>query len=1036
MRWSLLALVLAVPTLQAAPVEHPGDAVLHGVFFVDAKEGWAVGDDGVIRHSIDGGKSWESQVSGTQASLRGVYFLDESIGWVVGREERPFVGGSVGVLLFTRNGGLRWQRLLDNSLPGLNAVRFADRNTGLLLGDGVDPFSSGLFRTTDGGKSWKPVAGTRTPAWTSGDFQDGKTGILAGPMGKLATLRNDTWAYAEHEVLAGRSIGAVRILRDRVVAAGEGGLVLTSTSGGAAWGFADVKMPPGARSCVDFQAIAALDECAWIAGRPGSVILATTDGGATWTPRPTGQPLPIRGLHFIDKKTGWAVGAAGLVLRTEDGGVTWSSTGETKRTPVLAVNARADAVPLDVLAHFAGVEGYHAAVHAVTADDTDFGGARMPDRLHAAARMVGGLAGERTSRFPLPAYLDRTGPQPVLSYWNKLHGGQAPAELLRQLVLTLRMWRPDVVFTDPADGTTAEALVAEAMVEAVKQAGDPAMFPEQIESLGLAAWKVRSLYGRSAHPGGRIVDNAAFMPALEGSIRDFVTLPTALVTDDPLASQSQRSYRLLAGEEPAGHFLSGVTIPIGSARREPPKVDAEASEQVLVTRQVANLLEKMPTSEALVTQLTPMLAKLPDEQAAHLAFHVASTCAQNGEWDLARELYLTLVDRCPAHPLSAEACRWLLRHNTSSEARRRTQLKQFALVRNSEIIEANKLKPASGFRTELKKVTVLGSPDTIDANQLRPASGLPTFGKSPIQQASAVIDLDRLGAVPEVRQWRKGADPLAKRLAGFGPIVVGDPAVQFQLQAARRSLGDLGAAREWYSRYAGFVPKGPWHEAAVTEAWLAGALAKPRRLAYCRFTERRPHLDGKLDDACWTSQQPMLLTDAAGASTKDSPTEAWLAYDPEYLYLAVRCKHPAGQRVPPVKTRSRDADLGAYDRVSLMLDLDRDYASYFHLEIDQRGCCREDCSGDVSWNPKWFVAVESTEDGWTAEIAIPLGELTSEPITTMDTHWVCNLTRILPGRGVQSLSQPADVRPRPEGMCGLIFSQPTDRKAPPMPPAR
>jgi photosystem II stability/assembly factor-like uncharacterized protein len=1006
MRSSLLVLILVASNLRAAPIEHRADAALHGVFFVDAKEGWTVGDDGVIRHSIDGGKSWQDQPSGTRASLRGVYFLNESIGWVVGREERPFVGGSVGVLLFTRNGGLRWQHLLDNSLPGLNSVRFTDRNTGLLLGDGVDPFAGGLFRTTDGGKSWQPVPGTRTAAWTSGDFQDGKTGILAGPMGKLATLRNDTWAFAEHDILAGRSIGAVRILRDRVVAAGEGGLVLTSASGGAAWGFADVKMPAGARSCVDFQAIASVDDCAWLAGRPGSVIFTTTDSGATWTPRPTGQPLPIRGLHFVDKKIGWAVGIGGLVLRTDDGGVTWSSGDPPKRTPVLAVSARADGVPLDLLSHLAGIDGYHAAAYAVTSHDSDFAAARMPDRLHAAVRQVGGLAGERTSRFPLPAYLDRTGPQPVLSHWNKIHGGQAPVELLRQLVLTLRMWRPDVVFTDPADGSTAEALVAEALTEAVKQAADPTAFPEQIDALGLAAWKVRSLYGRSAHPGGRIVDNSAFLPALEGSVRDFVTLPTALLTDDPLASAAQRSYRLLAGDDPAGHFLSGATAPLGIARREALKVEAAPSEQLLVARQVANLLEKMPSSEALLTQLPPMLAKLPEEQAAQLAFRVAGTCARQGEWDLAREVYLIQVDRCPAHPLSAEAHRWLLRHNTSSEARRRTELKQFTLVR---------------------------AEDAIDVNKLKPASGLPTFGKSPIQQTAAIVDNDRLGNLPEIRQWRKGADPLVKRLAGYGPIVVNDPAVQFQLQSARRNLGDVGAAKEWYTRYANFVPKGPWHEAAVTEAWFLNALAKPRRLAYCRFTERRPHLDGKLDDPCWTSQTPMLLTDAAGGSAKDSPTEVWLAYDPEYLYMAVRCKHAVGQRVPPVKIRSRDADLDAFDRVSLMLDLDRDYASYFHLQIDQRGCCREDCSGDVSWNPKWFVAVESSEDSWSAEIAIPLGELTSEPITMTDTRWICNMTRVLPGRGVQSFSQPADVRPRPEGMCGLIFSQPNGRTAPPMP---
>ena len=526
-------------------------------------------------------------------------------------------------------------------------------------------------------------------------------------------------------------------------------------------------------------------------------------------------------------------------------------------------------------------------------------------------------------------------------------------------------------------------------------------FPEQFSELGLAAWKVRSLYGRSVRPGGRINDNTQYLPALGLSVRDFVVLPEALVNDDPLAIPAQRAYRLLAGEDPEGNCLAGT------ARRDFAKAPEGAVPSSLVTQQIANLIEKMPTSEALLTQLTPMLTKLPEDQAAHLAFRVATTCARQGEWDLAREVYVLLVDRCPAHPLAAEACRWLLRHNTSSEARRRTELKQFTLVRGTDVIEADKLKAPSN---------------------------LPSFEKSPIQRTAAIVDLDRLSAVPEIRQWRKGADPFVKRLAGFGPIAVNDPAVQFQLQSARRNLGDVGAAREWYTRYAGFVGKGPWHEAAVTEAWLVNAAMKPRRLAYCRFTERRPHLDGKLDDACWTSQPPMLLTDAAGGSAKDSPTEAWLAYDPEYLYVAVRCKHAAGQRVPPVKVRSRDADLGAYDRVSLMLDLDRDYASAFHLQIDQRGCCREDCTGDVSWNPKWFVAVESTEDGWTAEVAIPLGELTGEPIQFESTRWVCNLTRVLPGRGVQSFSQPADVRPRPEGMCALIFSQPNGRAAPPMPP--
>jgi hypothetical protein len=92
------------------------------------------------------------------------------------------------------------------------------------------------------------------------------------------------------------------------------------------------------------------------------------------------------------------------------------------------------------------------------------------------------------------------------------------------------------------------------------------------------------------------------------------------------------------------------------------------------------------------------------------------------------------------------------------------------------------------------------------------------------------------------------------------------------------------------------------------------------------------------------------------------------------------------------------------------------------LQVDQRGCAGEDCWGDPSWNPRWFVAVQSTEDSWQVEAAIPLSELVGERISAGRT-WACNVVRVLPGRGVQAWSAPADVQPRPEGMGLLIFTQ-------------
>jgi hypothetical protein len=209
----------------------------------------------------------------------------------------------------------------------------------------------------------------------------------------------------------------------------------------------------------------------------------------------------------------------------------------------------------------------------------------------------------------------------------------------------------------------------------------------------------------------------------------------------------------------------------------------------------------------------------------------------------------------------------------------------------------------------------------------------------------------------------------------------------------------------------------------MSELWVAERNGQPPRpVTACRQTATKPRLDGAFDDPCWQGVQPLVLRDAAEETAKEYPTEARFAYDREFLYIALRCKHPAGKRVEPVQKRQRDEDLRPYDRVSILLDLDRDYSTYYHLQVDQRGCVCEDCWGDRTWDPRWFVAVRSADDGWQIEAAIPLAELTGEPITH-GTAWACNVVRVLPGRGVQGWSLPAGAEPRPEGM-GLLFFVP------------
>jgi len=382
-----------------------------------------------------------------------------------------------------------------------------------------------------------------------------------------------------------------------------------------------------------------------------------------------------------------------------------------------------------------------------------------------------------------------------------------------------------------------------------------------------------------------------------------------------------------------------------------------------------------------------------------------------------------------------EAYRWLVRYNTSSEARRRHELGQFLIVNQTGFSQDDFQK--RGGTVGLSDPTVKPGISAVrpavakeseakaGSNPVKPARGLGTDPK-PGPGGSEQVHDERLVVLSnqrETRHWYRGSLEIGKRLASYGPLFSSDPSMQFCLQAARRNLGDIAGPQEWYTKFKAQTRSGPWHDAAAAELWLNRRIGPPPRpVTISRRTETKPFLDGKLDEACWQGQRAMVLRNASGAELKEYETQAWFAHDDEYLYLALRCKHPAGQYVAPVKVRPRDADLRGYDRVSILLDLDRDYSTYFHLQIDQRGCVREDCWGDVSWNPKWFVAVHSDQAGWQIEAAVPLVQLTGDRLRA-GTAWACNVVRILPGRGLQAWSLPADVEPRPEGMGLLLFEQ-------------
>jgi photosystem II stability/assembly factor-like uncharacterized protein len=1011
----LISSILAGPLPAAAPANY-GDAPLYTVHFVDREEGWAAGDEGVIWHTIDGGNNWERQPTGVHASLRSICFLTPYLGWVAGRAERS--GGSLGVVLFTDDGGLHWRTQNESRLPGVNCVRFLDQRTGYAAGDGTDQFPAGVFKTGDGGRTWKPLAGPRATSWYALDLGNAGDGILAGAWGQLATLHEDSVAPADIDPLGARNLRAVRVEGTHAIAAGQGGLVLDSAdSAGRRWGFVNYSSAPSHWTQFDFQAMSWLDRDIWLAGRPGSVILHSRDRGEHWEAFKTGLPLPLNGLFFANERQGWAVGELGSIANTNDGGRSWRVQRRGgQRAAILFVESRPATIPLDAVAQVAGEEGFLAATVAVNMVDHHAATmSRCMDncRLGTAVRGAQGAAAELWWQFPLAGHQEQISASELLAAW-----GQGPdrgrQELVRRLVLAIRTWRPNVLVADDPESTSVAALIVDACRQAFKEASDPHASSEQIDDFGLEPWEASKLYCGCRNRTGATcsIDLREPLPRLGMPPGEFARAAAALLKDQPVDLPSGRSFRLLENrlDEMSGRggLMDGIVLaPAGVARRELPALPV-INESMLhnekIIRTLTTLADAPPSRlvspEQTIAQVGTQLGSLPEDRAARAAISIAHHYARLGRWDLARQLFLLVASRYPTAPEAAEACRWLIQHDTSAEVRRRLELEQSKL--HTQVVY-------SGNSTEERTV--------------KPAFAEVAVGKMQgAVKISAAQDVSLLGTAAEEKQWYEQSLELGKKLAVLTPDSDLDPAVLFSLQSARRKLGHFDEARQWYSSYRLAHRSGPWAEVAAAESWLTSRVGPaPRPVAICSQALPRPHLDGVLDEPCW-SEKPLTFKNAVGDTLKSHVTHAWLAYDRDYLYLALNCRQPPEKYVPPVTPRSRDADLRGYDHVSLILDLDRDYATYFRLEVDQRGCVGEDCWGDRSWNPQWYVAIQSRPGVWQIEAAIPMAELSGRAVKPPET-WAFNLVRVIPGKGIQAFSTPADVEPRTEGLGLLTFAE-------------
>jgi photosystem II stability/assembly factor-like uncharacterized protein len=268
-------------------IDSPTSTLLNSLSFIDSINGWVSGDSGLIIHTTDGGKNWETQYTNDSLNIVNIFFLDEHYGWASGFSTYYEPYGTF--LLKTTNGGVDWSsEFLRLGEVIVHSFYFLDSLTGFAVG-GPQVF----HRTTDGGSTWEPV------------LLD--SAVVSGIPPITVKFFTPQYGYA---------CGGVR---DIV------GVVWRTTDGGLSW--TTVVSNLTTEPLYDIHMFDSLNIIV-VGGDPefGSTQVVSTDGGNTWEYRSLGIFYYPVSVGFRTNSEGWVpMGEQSFFLYTSDSGENWST---------------------------------------------------------------------------------------------------------------------------------------------------------------------------------------------------------------------------------------------------------------------------------------------------------------------------------------------------------------------------------------------------------------------------------------------------------------------------------------------------------------------------------------------------------------------------------------------------------------------------------------------------------------------------------------------------------------------------------------
>lgn len=295
------------------------------IAFSDESTGWLVDHFGVLLKSIDGGSSWSLAKNFESRKLSSIKFVTSDVGFVAGgwdaergKNFQCFVGR-------TRDAGKTWEDVSPlargTRTCHLWDVYFVDADLGWAVGVAQrpnDPVEKGIvFRTVDGGRSWKQIdKGVENAGEIFAvEFESRSTGFAASNTGVWKTTDGgESWVRVYESKK--EHLFDVSSIDQKIWAVGSNGLIISSDNSGRSW---QTSVLPANLADLWFAKISVkANGRVWLLGGFSgiNVVLTSSNGGRSWTRETVSNSSGfLRSIAFPNSDCVLLAGATDLLMR-------------------------------------------------------------------------------------------------------------------------------------------------------------------------------------------------------------------------------------------------------------------------------------------------------------------------------------------------------------------------------------------------------------------------------------------------------------------------------------------------------------------------------------------------------------------------------------------------------------------------------------------------------------------------------------------------------------------------------------------------